>query len=163
VNAQPTRPVGRVLAIDYGTVRLGLAVSDPQQQFASPYANYNRVTPDRDLQYLRRVLQQEDIAQIVVGLPVHLDGRESEKSLEVRRFAAWLAAETAVPVTLYDERFTSVEAESHLRAAKLSRKRRKARRDMLAAQSLLAAYLESDRQRDHSAPGGLGDSPTGDA
>jgi putative Holliday junction resolvase len=153
-------PAGRVLAVDYGTVRLGLAISDAGQQFASPYQNYTRVSTVRDLQYLRRVIQQEQVTQIVVGLPVHLDGRESEKSSEARRFAAWLERETGLPVTLYDERFSSVEAETHLLAGKLSRKRRKARRDMLAAQVLLAAYLESDRSADAPSPGGL-DDPAG--
>jgi putative Holliday junction resolvase len=146
-----------VLAIDYGTVRLGLAISDARQQFASPYANYTRLNTQRDLQYLRRVLQQEQVTEIVVGLPVHLDGRESQKSAEARHFAAWLHRETGVPVQLYDERFTSVEAESHLLAAQLSKKRRKARRDMLAAQVLLAAYLESDRTGSLDPPRGLDD------
>ena len=148
---------GRVLAIDYGTIRLGLAISDARQKFASPYANYTRVNPQRDLQYLRRVLRDEQIVEIVVGLPVHLDGRESQKSVEARAFAAWLHGETAAPVSLYDERFTSVEAESHLLAAQLSKKRRKARRDMLAAQLLLTAYLDSDRATRGSRPRGLDD------
>jgi putative Holliday junction resolvase len=146
-----------VLAIDYGTVRLGLAISDAEQQFASPYANYTRVNAHRDLEYLRRVLADEQVVRVVVGLPVHLDGRESDKSAEARRFAAWLAAETQLPVVLFDERFTSVEAESQLLAAKLSRKRRKARRDMLAAQVLLAAYLEADGAAREESPRGLDD------
>lgn len=152
----PSEP-GRILAIDYGTVRLGLALSDARQQFASPYANFTRVNPQQDLQYLRRVISEEQVVQVVVGLPVHLDGRESEKSLEARRFAAWLHEQTGIPVALVDERFTSVEAESHLSAARLSRKRRKARRDMLAAQILLAAYLESDRSQATDRPGGIDD------
>ena len=154
--SSPSEP-GRVLAIDYGTVRLGLAISDARQQFASPYANYTRVSTERDLQYLRRVLADEQIVQVVVGLPVHLDGRESEKSLEARQFAAWLSQQAKVPVVLFDERFTSLEAESHLSAARLSRTRRKARRDMLAAQVLLSAYLESGRSGPTDRPGGLDD------
>ena len=162
VNAQPTRPTGRILAVDYGTVRLGLAISDAQQQFSSPYANYTRVSTARDLQYLRRILDAG--ARRRGGRrPARPFGwsRKSRSRLEARRFAAWLARETGMSVNLYDERFTSVEAESHLRAANLSRKRRKARRDMLAAQLLLAAYLESDREADHVAPQGLDDSRRG--
>jgi putative Holliday junction resolvase len=153
---------GRVLAIDYGTVRLGLAISDARQQFASPYANYTRVNSDRDLRYLRRVLQEEQVAQIVVGLPIHLDGRESQKSAEARQFAAWLQGETGIAVALHDERFTSVEAESHLLAARLTKKRRKARLDMLAAQLLLTAYLESDRTRSSPPPRALDDPRSAD-
>ncbi len=160
MHTELNEPQGRILAIDFGTARIGLAISDARQQFSSPYANYTRTSTTRDLQYLRRVIAEEDVAEIVVGMPIHLDGRESEKSAEVRRFAAWLTRETGLPVSLHDERFTSVEAESHLRTANLSRKRRKERRDMLAAQLLLTAYLESDRGRHHQqTPRGLDDPP----
>ena len=84
----------------------------------------------------------------VVGLPIHLDGRESEKSLEARQFGRWLAEATGVPVEFFDERFTSVEAEQVLLAADLTRKRRKKRMDMLAAQIMLSGYLES-QERGH--------------
>lgn len=137
-----TPPLGRVLGIDFGTVRLGLAISDVSRQFASPYENYTRVNVAQDARYLQRVIAQEQIVQIVVGLPVHLSGRESQKSSEVRRFAAWLTKQTGLPVDFVDERFTSVEAEQQLLAANLSRAQRKQRRDKLAAQFLLSAYLE---------------------
>jgi putative Holliday junction resolvase len=150
---------GRVLAIDYGTVRLGLAISDARQQIASPLANYNRAGIDRDLEFLRRVVSDEQVTRIVVGLPIHLDGRESQKSLEVRRFSDWLQREIGLPVVLHDERFTSVEAEAALLEADLSRKQRKARRDKLAAQLLLTAYLESDRQTRGKTPGSIDDRP----
>jgi putative Holliday junction resolvase len=149
---------GRILAIDYGTVRLGLAISDPSQKLASPLANYQRVNAQHDLQYLQRMIDAERVVQIVVGLPVHLDGRESQKSIEARGFAALLQQQTGIPVVLHDERFTSVEAEAHLLAAHLSRKKRKARRDMLAAQLLLTSFMDSDRTAGSSAPGGLDDS-----
>ena len=144
-----------MLAIDYGTVRLGLAISDPGQQFAGPYENYTRVSRSHDALYLRRVVTDERVVEIVVGLPVHLDGRESPKSEEARRFGAWVAETTGCPVRYFDERFTSVEAEQQLMAAKLTSKKRKQRRDMLAAQLLLAAYLESDRSLAHEHPDSL--------
>jgi putative Holliday junction resolvase len=148
---------GRVLALDYGTVRLGLAISDPRQLIASPLANYTRVNPAQDLLYLRRIASDEQVVQIVIGLPIHLDGRESQKSLEVRRFADWLQREVGLPVALHDERFTSVEAESQLLAADLTRKQRKSRRDKLAAQLVLTAYLESRRSGPGPPPSGLDD------
>lgn len=148
---------GRVLAIDYGTVRLGLAISDPRQQIASPLANYARADTQRDLVYLRRVTKDEQVVKIVVGLPIHLDGRESQKSFEARGFAGWLEREIGIPVELHDERFTSVEAEAQLLAADLTRKQRKARRDKLAAQLLLTAYLEASRQGRTQPPGSLDD------
>lgn len=150
-----TRLPGRILAIDYGTVRLGLAVSDAGQTFASPFRNYTRVSPEADAQYLSRVVAEEEIVQLVVGLPVHLDGRESQKSRESRAFGTWLAETIGLPVTYYDERLTTREAEDQMRASKLTRKQRQERRDMLAAQLLLAAYLEADPTSNMDQPSGL--------
>jgi len=134
---------GRIAAIDYGTVRIGIALSDPQRRVASPYETYTRQGPQQDALRFRRLVAEEAVVLFVVGLPVHLDGRESEKSQEARRFGQWLAQVTGVRVEYFDERFSSVEAEALLLEAGMTRKRRKARTDMLAAQILLTAYLES--------------------
>ena len=149
------RSLGRVLAVDYGTVRLGLAVSDYERQFASPYENYTRVNLTQDARYLKRVIQEERIVQLVVGLPIHLDGRESQKSIEARQFADWLGELSSLPVDLMDERFTSYEAEQFLIGANLSRAKRKERLDKLAAQILLAAYLETPAESRSLPPKGL--------
>ncbi|MCE5269276.1 MAG: Holliday junction resolvase RuvX [Planctomycetaceae bacterium] len=134
---------GRVAGVDYGTVRIGIAISDPDRTIASPLENYTRRGPQRDAQRFRQLVADEDVVLFVVGLPVHLDGRESEKSIEARKFGAWLIETTGVPVEFFDERFTSREAEDLLLSADFSRKRRKRRLDMLAAQIMLSAYLES--------------------
>jgi putative Holliday junction resolvase len=134
---------GRVAGIDYGSVRIGVAISDPRRKIASPLLNYTRRGPERDAERFRRLAADEGVVLFVVGLPLHLDGRESEKSLEARQFGNWLADTTGVPVEFFDERFTSVEAEQALLAADMTRKRRKRRIDMLAAQIMLSAYLES--------------------
>ena len=73
---------GRVAAIDYGTVRIGIAVSDSRRTIASPFENYTRRSKEADADYFRRLASEENIALFVVGLPVHLDGRESAKSRE---------------------------------------------------------------------------------
>jgi putative holliday junction resolvase len=138
----PARP-GRLAGIDYGTVRIGIAVSDARQTLASPFENYTRRSLEADAEYFRRLAREEQIAEFVVGLPVHLSGRESQKSIEARAFGQWLAAQTGLPVAYFDERFTSSEAEQFLGAAELNKKQRKARLDKLAAQIMLTAYLES--------------------
>jgi putative Holliday junction resolvase len=138
-NAVP----GRVAAIDYGTVRIGIAISDARRTLASPLENYTRRSRQVDGEHLRRLAIEENIVLFVVGLPVHLDGRESQKSREARDFGKWLGEITGKPVEYFDERFTSAEAERYLGAAELTKKKRKARLDMLAAQILLTAYLES--------------------
>lgn len=134
---------GRLAAIDYGTVRLGVAVTDPEQRFASPLENYTRRGEPLDAQWLSRLAGDERLAGIVVGLPIHTNGLESQKSTEARRFGTWVQQVTGLPVCFFDERYTSAHAEELLMAAEFTKKRRKERLDMLAAQILLTAYLES--------------------
>jgi putative Holliday junction resolvase len=133
----------RLLGVDFGSVRVGLAVTDAGRSIASPLATYIRRGQAQDAAYFRRLVQEEEIGQIVVGLPLHLDGREGQKAIEARAFGRWLAGITSLPVIWYDERFTTVEAESHLLTAGLTNKRRKDRRDRVAAQILLQTYLDA--------------------
>ena len=142
MNTKSKSP-GRVAGIDYGTVRIGIALSDPGRSIASPMESYVRRNAELDAQRFKRLAEEEEVVLFVVGLPVFLDGRESPKSAEAREFGRWLGEITGVPVDFFDERFTSVEAENLLLNADLSSKRRKKRIDMLAAQIMLSAYLES--------------------
>ena len=135
--------MGRIAGIDYGTIRIGIAISDPEGILSSPYETYIRKNEKTDAEYFQRLVREERVVRFVVGLPVHLSGDASEKSKESIKFAEWLVKQTGIPVDFVDERFTSVEAERHLRKARLTNKRRKDRRDKIAAQILLAAYLES--------------------
>jgi putative Holliday junction resolvase len=134
---------GRIGGVDYGTVRIGLAVTDPARTLASPLEIYTRRNAALDAAYFQKLAKEERIALWVVGLPVHLDGRESQKSREARNFGRWLTETTTLPVEFFDERFTSAHAEEILQSAELTRKRRKQRLDMLAAQIMLTAYLEA--------------------
>jgi putative holliday junction resolvase len=133
----------RLLGVDSGTVRVGLAVSDPDRIVASPLVTYERQSAEKEAAYFRRLVEEEEVGGLVVGLPVHTDGREGQKAAEARAFGARLAAATGLPVVYWDERFTTVEAEGHLWAAGLTHKRRKERRDRVAAQLLLQAYLDA--------------------
>jgi putative Holliday junction resolvase len=144
---------GRLAAIDYGTVRIGVAITDPDQRLASPLEIYARRNPAGDAAWLKQLIQTQRIAGFVVGLPIHTTGEESQKSAEARRFAQWLAETTTLPVRLFDERFTTAHAEALLQGAGLTKKQRKERLDKLAAQILLAAYLESSRTE--AEPGAL--------
>ncbi len=135
---------GRVAGVDFGTVRIGIAISDADRKIASPLENYTRRGTEQDARWFRRLVDEHEVVLFVVGLPLHMDGRESEKSLEARRFGDWLAETTGMPVEYFDERLTSHEAERVLLDADLTRKRRKKRLDMLAAQIILRGYLEND-------------------
>jgi putative Holliday junction resolvase len=147
-------PPGRLAGIDFGTVRIGVALTDSRRTLASPYENYRRGDARADAAYFKRLVAEERPVGFVVGLPVHLSGEESQKSIQAREFGAWLSQTTGLPVEYFDERFTSSEAEQFLGAAKLTKKQRKARLDMLAAQIMLTAYLESST-RGRSEPGPL--------
>lgn len=155
MNDNP-QPLGRIAGIDYGTVRIGIAVTDPQRTIASPYENYTRRGQLADARRMKQLVEQEQIIQFVVGLPVHISGDESMKSREAREFGSWLAETTGVPVEFFDERYTSSQAERLLQDAELTRKQRKKRRDMLAAQAVLTAYLESS-SKGWPEPGPLAD------
>lgn len=133
----------RLLGIDFGTVRIGLAVSDADHRIASPLSQYRRQGRDKDGQFFRHLINQEEIGSFVIGLPIHLSGREGDKAKEARAFAAWLTAETGLAAVFWDERFTTLEAENSLLAAGLTNKKRKARRDQVAAQIFLQSYLDA--------------------
>ena len=133
----------RLLGVDYGSVRIGLFVSDAELRIASPLPVHERRGAERDAAYFRTLIESEEIGGLVVGLPLHLDGREGQKAAETRAFGAWLTEATGLPVVFWDERFSTVEAESALWQAGLTHKKRKARRDRVAAQMVLQAYLDA--------------------
>jgi putative Holliday junction resolvase len=149
---------GRVAGIDFGAVRIGIALSDPSRSIASPLETYTRRNAELDAQRFRRLVEEEGVRLFVVGLPVYLDGNESPKSLEARQFGKWLNEVTSVEVVFFDERYTSAQAENLLLDAKITKKHRKKRIDKLAAQIILSAYLESQDKGEKS-PGPLDDAP----
>ncbi|OAI46290.1 hypothetical protein AYO44_11655 [Planctomycetaceae bacterium SCGC AG-212-F19] len=132
-----------MLGVDFGTVRIGLAVTDPDRKIAFPLATYQRHDRARDAAFFRQLVVDQNITHLVVGLPVHLDGREGIKAAEAREFGRWLEEVTGLPVVFFDERFTTSHAEQLLWDAGLTHKERKARRDKLAAQIFLQAYLDA--------------------
>ncbi len=158
MNTPPTHidrdfPVhGRIAAVDYGTVRIGIAICDPDRILASPLEVHAVTQPDAggyaaDEQYFQKLAVEERIAAWVVGLPIHCDGGESDKSTQARAFAVWLGRVTSLPTRLFDERFTTVAANQKIRQAKTTRKKTKQRIDAIAAQVLLESFLEACRYR----------------
>ncbi|MBI3862816.1 MAG: Holliday junction resolvase RuvX [Planctomycetia bacterium] len=144
---------GRLLGLDYGTKRIGLALSNLEQTIATPHETYERRDETQDARHLARTVKEFAVVGLVVGLPVHMSGDEGEKAREARTFGEWVARVTSLPVMFTDERYTTAQADEHLFAAQVSPKKRKALRDMLAAQILLQAFLDSPR--DQVPPGPL--------
>jgi putative holliday junction resolvase len=134
---------GRLLGIDTGTVRVGLAVSDPDRILASPHDTYTRQSPDADAGYFQKLVKAEQIVGLVIGLPISLNDTEGPKAKEARTFAEWLTQVTGLPVAFVDERFTTSAAEDVLIASGVRRDKRKGQRDRIAAVFILQAYLDS--------------------
>lgn len=135
----------RVLAIDYGERRLGIALSDPGRVIAQPYATLTRRAGKRPpLQAIADLCRELDVSDIVVGLPLTLAGEENDWTRAVQEFAGRLHARTGLPVTLVDERLTSVAAERAVRGIGLRRRAREQREriDASAAALILQAYLD---------------------
>jgi putative Holliday junction resolvase len=135
--------MARILGLDYGTRRVGAALSDPGRRIAFPAEVYVLRGSGPDARHYQELVQDSEVERIVIGLPLHTSGREGQLAALTRAFGDWLAAVTGRPVIYYDERYTTVEAEQRLIAAGLKRRKRKALLDQLAAQIMLQSYLDA--------------------
>ena len=133
----------RVSGIDYGRKRIGFAVSEGDQAY--PVGSIERRSLARDIELIRTQLAGRDVSLIVVGLPINMDGSEGRAAAAARAFAERLAAATGIAVEMYDERLTTVEALEQLRGAPISRAKRKALRDTMAATVILQGWLDARR------------------
>lgn len=138
----------RILGVDYGERRVGLALSDPLAMIAGPLPTLARRKGKRPpVAAVARIARDHEVAEIVVGLPLDLSGEETDWTREVREFGDRLAERTGLPVAYRDERMTSVRAERAVRSLGLPRARReeKERVDAAAAVLILQAYLDTRR------------------
>ena len=133
----------RILAIDYGTKRIGIALSDELGWTAQPLETLNRRTLDRDIAHIASLVCTHEVGQVLLGFPIQLDGREGPAIQAMREFQVRLEEGVPVPVILWDERLTTKAAEDLLIAADVSRKKRKGVVDRIAASILLQSYLAS--------------------
>jgi putative holliday junction resolvase len=133
----------RILALDLGKRRIGLAVSDPLGISAQGLPNLERINKRTDLAALERLARDREVALFLLGNPIHMRGAEGRQSAWVREFAAALEKYTHLPVQLWDERLTSVEAGRVLRSSGIGIEKRAAAVDRLSAVLLLQSYLDS--------------------
>ena len=137
---------GRILALDYGRARIGLALSDELALTSQPAGALVRTNRRDDVTHLRALVRKNNVRQIVIGLPLHLDGTQSEMSAEVQRFAARLRKHLGIPVDLVDERLTSWDAANDPALSAIKKKRAtksSGDRDAIAAAIILRDYLTS--------------------
>ena len=138
----------RVLAVDFGERRIGLALSDPTRTIAQPLPTLVRRAGKRiPFGKILEIISQNDVAQLVLGLPLTMSGDDSDWTRTVREFGEQLAKRSGLPVELVDERLTSVRAEKAVRELGLKKKAReqKERIDSAAAMILLQMYLDRPR------------------
>jgi putative Holliday junction resolvase len=139
----PKREAGRILALDMGEKRIGLAVSDPLGITAQGLEVWTRRTREGDLDHLLHVARNYQVQQIVVGLPRHMDGRLGDAAAGIMEFANALGEALGVEVIPWDERLTTAAAERVLIQADMSRRRRRKVVDQVAAVLILQNYLDS--------------------
>jgi putative pre-16S rRNA nuclease len=136
----------RILALDVGSKTIGLAVSDPLGFSAQGLDTIRRKNKRLDFEQLGKILQQYEVAEIVVGYPLRMSGAEGTQSQKMTLFAEELRQRFAIPVHLWDERLTSAQANRILREAELSIRRRGQVVDRLAAVLILQSFLEARAQ-----------------
>ena len=137
----------RVLAIDFGTKRIGTAVSDALGISVRPVETIKRSSNERDIARLKALVEELEAEAVVVGLPLKMDGAEGDAARSVKRFARSLQSHLAVEVFTHDERLTSYEAEQIMAERGLSRSERRAQSDALAAMIILRDYLSTAKRK----------------
>lgn len=133
----------RVLAIDHGTKRMGIAISDELKMIAQPLEYIPAEPFAKFLDRLKEILREKEVELVVVGLPRNMDGSYGPAALKVQEFVAALKSALTLPIQMWDERLTSAQANRFLLQGNVRRARRKEKVDKTAAAILLQAYLDS--------------------
>jgi putative Holliday junction resolvase len=137
----------RILALDPGTKRIGVALSDELGWTAQPLETYERRTLDADVAHFQRLVHEHDVREVVIGMPIRLDGSVGPAAASVQLFQQTLADSLTVPVIAWDERLTTRAAEQLLIEANVSRKKRRGAVNRVAAAILLQSYLENESHK----------------
>ena len=145
----PPRPAGRVLGLDLGDVRIGVAVSDPERRVALPFGTVHVGRPPGELLAIAALVAEHEVTLVVLGLPLSMSGEQGPRARLAAGFAEALRAVLTVPVEFQDERLSTVEAERSLREAGIKGRDRRAVVDAAAAQVILQAWLDA-----HPSPAG---------
>jgi putative Holliday junction resolvase len=136
---------GRVLGLDLGDVRIGVAISDPDRRLAVPLGTVQVGRPPGEMRAVADLVSEHDATLVVVGEPVSMAGDRGDRAVKAASFARALRAFLEVPVVLHDERWSTVEAERRLRDAGIGGRRRRSVIDAAAAQVILQAWLDAAR------------------
>jgi putative Holliday junction resolvase len=134
------------MALDVGDKNIGVAISDAMLLTAQGKPTIKRTTPEADIERLRNLALENEVHEIVVGQPLHMNGKPSRQSRKTARFARHLQQATQIPVVFWDERLTSFAAEQHLEEMGLKWRQRREHVDKIAAMLILQSYLDQHTQ-----------------
>ncbi len=133
----------KIMGVDFGKVRLGIALSDLLHILATGIENYDRRGDEKDIAHIIDLVQKNNVKKIVFGMPYNMDGSEGESAKNVKRFVEKLVERYPIDIDFVDERLTSSEAEDILINANYSRKKRKGMLDKVSSEIILQTYLDS--------------------
>lgn len=136
----------RFLGMDFGERRIGLALSDPGGEFAFPLTTVQRKSDGAALRCIEEIVKRQEVAALVVGEPLNLDGSRGHAARRARRFGERLAQATGLPITFVNEALTTVEAHNRLRESGVDVRKHRGRIDAVAAQILLQEALDERRR-----------------
>lgn len=139
----------RILAIDYGDARIGLAISDESETIATPIGTYLSQSMRKDIDYLAALSKERGAGLIVLGLPINMDGSQGERAAKTTAFGTVLERVSGISVVYKDERLTTVSAEKALIESNVRREKRKQVIDTLSAQIILQSYLDTQKHKNN--------------
>lgn len=140
----------RILGVDFGDRNIGLAVSDKLLITAQALGSYRVKNEEEDKKYFKDLVLKYEIEEIVIGLPLRMDGTPGTRVQKTQKFASWLENVLKLPIVLWDERLTTKQALDILNQQKISGKKKKKLKDQISAAIILSVYLESKRKKSNA-------------
>jgi putative Holliday junction resolvase len=143
----------RILGIDFGDRSIGLAVSDALHITAQALGRYRRQSKEDDKKYFQELVTRYEIGEVVIGLPLRMDGSPGTRVEKTKKFARWLETALNLPIVFWDERLTTQEALKMLRGQKINTRKKKILKDQISASLILSSYLENKKSKHHDTQG----------
>lgn len=140
----------RILGVDFGDKNIGLAVSDKLLITAQALGSYRVKNEEEDKKYFKDLVSKYEIEEIVIGLPLRMNGTPGTRVQKTRKFASWLENVLKLPIVFWDERLTTKQAIDILNQQKISGKKKKKLKDQISAAIILSVYLESKRKKSNA-------------
>lgn len=140
----------RILGVDFGDRNIGLAISDKLLITAQALGSYRVKNEEEDKKYFKDLVSKYEIEEIVIGLPLRMDGTPGTRVQKTQKFASWLENVLKLPIVLWDERLTTKQALNILNQQKISGKKKKKLKDQISAAIILSVYLESKRKKSNA-------------